>query len=474
MSAVDESALLDESLQWVNCGPQSFAPHRGKVVALVFWHAGSVYSENLLQDMQVLQRKHADGMAVIGVHTPKFEAERNARLVLKAINRLQLTFPVALDADFALWQQFAVESWPTVMLLDCAGHHAMTFVGDLQREAIDRGINELLDRASLDSRKFSPQPACLKPETQLPLAYPSGVAVSNNHLYIADTVHNRILECSHDGRILRQFGSTTQGLIDGNSAECSFRNPRGLLLTRDTLYVADTGNHALRRIRLMDGTVDTLAGTGRPGVLAFGKSVTAENAPLNAPWAIAGNFERLYIAMAGAQQVWEFDHGDRTLRVLAGNGRIGLADGGGEQSAFAQPCGLVLVEQNLYVVDAASSAVRNVHVPSRSVHTLVGQGLFEFGDQDGVRSQALMQFPTALAQDARSSTLWIADTYNNHLRVLRLTSGDLRRHELNYRLHEPTGLATSPGALWIANTNAHEVLRVDLSNDTVRRLPIGE
>jgi hypothetical protein len=475
MNALVDAPEFSDSLQWINCGPQSFDAHRGKVLALVFWHAGSVYCENLLRDMQHLQRKHAEGLDLIGVHTPKFEAERNARLVLKAVNRLGLGFPVGLDGNFSLWQQFGVQSWPTVLLLDPAGRVGRSFVGDMQRDAIDAGITALLEATALDDRMFAAQPTCSKPEAALPLAFPSGVVAGPNHLYVADSGHHRILECSLEGRVLRQFGSANPGLVDGNAAESCFRFPRGLFLVRDLLYVADAGNHALRRIRLFDGEVDTIAGNGRPGLLEAGRRVPAGEVMLNAPWSISGSSDRLFIAMAGAQQVWEFDQSSGgSVRVLAGNGRMALLDGGGSDCAFAQPSGIVLVDQTLYTVDAAASAVRALHVPSLAASTLIGQGLYEFGQQDGVRSQALLQCPLALAADARKPMLWVADSYNNSLRQLRLVGGELKRYELNYRLNEPAALATSAGALWVANSNAHEVLRVDLAKDQVRRLPIGE
>ncbi|MFP3435333.1 hypothetical protein SB781_36845, partial [Paraburkholderia sp. SIMBA_061] len=76
---------------------------------------------------------------------------------------------------------------------------------------------------------------------------------------------HRILECNHAGRVMRQFGLGTADFIDGDAGEAAFRRPRGLALAREALYVADTGNHALRRINLSNGHVDTLCGNGRAG-----------------------------------------------------------------------------------------------------------------------------------------------------------------------------------------------------------------
>jgi sugar lactone lactonase YvrE len=345
----------------------------------------------------------------------------------------------------------------------------------MRREALDKRVTQLLDEAGKrDQRDFETVQPALKPEPRAPLCFPSGLAITPNHLYVADTGHHRVLECSLDGRILRQFGSGSPGFLDGTSAECSLQSPRGLVVIKDMLYVADTGNHALRRIRLLDGDTDTLAGNGRAGLPSGSMSGAASELPLNAPWDVAGGFDRIFVAMAGMHQIWEYDLAKNTLRPVAGSGRIGLVDGEGEGAAFGQPAGLALVQQTLYVADSAASAIRSVQLGNGGVQTLVGQGLYDFGDQDGTRSAARLQYPLSICLDPRSPLLWIADTYNDSLRMLRLGGGDLRRFEIDYRLHQPGAIAVSPGILWVANTSAHEVIRIDLDGGTVRRLPIGE
>ena len=190
---------------------------------------------------------------------------------------------------------------------------------------------------------------------------------------------------------------------------------------------------------------------------------------------MTGSADRIYIAMAGAHQLWELNQGDRHLSVLAGNGQLGLVDGGGGDSAFAQPSDLVMIDQTLFVADAASSAIRSLHLPSGHVYTLIGHGPFEFGCVDGGRAQASLQYPCAAAVDPRvPSQLWIADTFNNRLRCLRLAGNELKQQPIDHPLAQPAAMTASSGLLWIANTDAHEVLRCDLGDFSVRRLPIGE
>lgn len=479
---MNDSAFAPElaaTLEWLNAPAPRLSDLRGRVVVLAFWSAGSAYCHNLLDDLRVLQAKFSDGLTVLGIHTPKFDAEREPRTVLKAINRLRLRFPIAHDADFTTWQHYGVKAWPSLAIIDADGHIVEIVEGDMRRSEIETRITQLLHEAGDRGRRVyqahdEDLPNQPRPEPGLPLCFPSGLALSPTHLYIADSGHHRILECTPEGRILRQFGSGNAGFVDGISSEASFHSPRGLVLIRDMLYVADTGNHAIRRIRLHDGDVDTLAGNGRAGTPQPSTDAKPGDIALNAPWDVTGSAERLFIAMAGSQQIWEFDLSRKTFRATAGSGRLALADGVGATAAFAQPAGLALVQQALYVTDAAGSALRCVQLGNGNVQTLIGQGPFDFGNEDGSRSNARMQYPLGLALDPQAPVLWIADAYNDAVRSLRLGGGDLARVDIPYRLHHPGAVAAGEGVLWIANTAAHEIVRYEAESGLARRVPVGE
>jgi len=465
---------FSSSLEWLNTPPVTLAAQRGRVVALVFFSAGSAYGSNVLEDLRFLQARHSDSLMVIGIHTPKFEAERQARLALKTINRLGVRFPVAHDPNFITWQHYGIRAWPTVVLLDLHGQVVHTVLGDLQRDALDKRINQILDQAGSADRVFDSVQAVSRPEPRQPLQFPMGLAATATHIYVADSGHHRVIECTPEGRILRQFGSGNAGNLDGAGGEAGFNSPRALWLTKDLLYVLDSGNHSLRRIKLLTGEVETLAGTGRVGDFSSVGKADPRQQAMNLPCDIVGSSDRLFIAMAGANQVWEYDMVQRKLSVLAGSGQLGLSDGPAHSASFAQPSGLALVQQTLYVADAASSAIRSFNLGSGQVQTLVGQGVFSFGNEDGSRASAMLQFPSGLALDPRAPLLWVVDSYNCCLRMLRLGGGEVRRFELDYRLSEPMGITVSQGSLYLSNTNAHEVLRIDPEAKSARRIPIGE
>ncbi|MBD8525283.1 redoxin domain-containing protein [Pseudomarimonas arenosa] len=463
-----------EGVEWLNSEPISMAEQRGRVVLLAFWNASSAYAHNVLLDLQSLLGRFSDSTTLVAVHTPKFEAEREPRIAQRALNSLGLRLPLLHDPNFLLWQHFEITAWPSVVVIDTTQQLCRLLVGDAIKAELEKLVGDLLDQAGLQDRVFQPAPTGSKPEPRLPLLFPAGVAVNATRLFVADTAHHRIVECSHDGRIMRQIGTGNPGLVDGNSAEACFNRPRGLFLSRDALYIADAGNHALRRMSLLSGDTDTLAGNGVRGVSANLVGEDPLKTSLDSPWALVGNHDKIYIAMASGQEIWEYDQGVRRIRCVAGTGQIGLCDGAGERAMLAQPSALTMIQQTLYVADSASSAIRGINVQGGQVHTLVGHGLFDYGDQDGPRQHALLQCPLGLCLDSRAPQLWIADTYNNQIRSLRLGGGELRRLPLSYSLCEPAAIASSEGVLWVANTNAHEVLRIEIDSAQVRRLPIGE
>src|SRR5688572_26657588 len=104
MSALPLAPAMSDKREWLNAPATNLEQQRRRVVVLGFWHAGSVFCQNLLDDLRFVQGKHADGVSVLGIHTPKFDAERSARVVHKAINRFGVRFPVANDPGFEAWQ----------------------------------------------------------------------------------------------------------------------------------------------------------------------------------------------------------------------------------------------------------------------------------------------------------------------------------------------------------------------------------
>lgn len=463
------------TIEWLNLAtPLRMAQLRGKVCALAFVNAGSAWSFQRLADLAHLRARHGERLHVVAVHVPKFEQERDARRVAKRLGRLQLDFPLAHDPDWVMWQHYGVEAWPTVVLIDGEGIIRDSIIGDTPVRDLDARVARLLDELVPQSLNVEPIELRRNGEPALPLRFPSGLAFGGSYLYVADSGHHRILECDPGGRIVRQFGSGGAGFIDGPMELAAFNRPHGLCVQRDILYVADAGNHAVRRIHLRSGDIETVCGAGRPGAPQTGPVGDPRAVALDQPMAVAATASMLYIATTGDNRIWQYDLGKSTLELLAGSGALDVVDGIGPGAAFAEPVALACVQQVVYVCDAAGSAVRSVNGRSGQVSTLVGQGLWNFGQVDGVRSDALLQQPRAIALDPDSPTLWIADSGNDALRSVRLGGGEVASLAMSQRLHAPSALAVAEGMIWIADTDAHAVLRVDLHGGAVRHVPIGE
>lgn len=464
-----------QSLEWLNLpSPLRMAALRGRVCALGFVNTGSAWSLQRMHDLAQLQARHGERMQVLAVHVPRFDHERDSRRIVKRLNRYGFKFPIAHDPDWTLWQQYGIEAWPTVVLIDGNGQLRERIVGDGPVRELDALAVRLCEEQgmapggsqSIDVRRHA--------EPAMPLRFPAGLAINGQYLYVVDSGHHRVLECDHAGRVLRQFGSGGAGFIDGPAELAAFVRPHGLCLQRNTLYVADTGNHAVRRIHLRSGDVDTLCGAGRAGDPLPGPVTDARSITLHKPCAVALAGDTLLIACRGDNRIWLYDLGKNTLQLAAGNGTLEVRDGCGEEAAFAEPVGLAVVQQRVYICDGVGSAIRTLSLRSREVTTLVGEDPWNYGCNDGIRSDARLQDPQAIALDPDAPLLWIADSGNDLLRMLRLGGGELATYPLSQPLHAPCGLAVADGVVWIADTDAHAVLRLDTNSGALHHVPIGE
>lgn len=455
---------LPHALEWFNTDhPLTLAEQRGKVVLLDFWTYCCINCMHILPDLAWLEQKYPDSLTVIGIHSPKFPNERVGAQVQKAIQRYHIHHPVAHDPDFSVWQTYGIRSWPSIIFIDPQGYVLGVLSGEGRRRQLDMLIAESLQKAEQRGARIrSAIPLKLAPELYTALKFPGKLLATPDRLYVADSGHHRILEISPAGERLRVFGGKEAGLADGAAQLARFHEPQGLALADNKLYVADRQNHAIRCIDLANGITRTVAGTGQQGRERWVTQADPLNTGLNSPWDVAYAEGMLYIAMAGSHQIWRLDLAANKLSTYCGSGREDIVDGGPAQAALAQPSGLSLSRDALYLADSETSAVRAIRLADAHIETLVGRGLFEFGDLDGIGIQARLQHPLAVAWDAQRGGLWIADTYNSKLKFLRAADRQVSSVELNCSLDEPGGLSLCGDVLWIADTNAHRVLRYDI------------
>ncbi len=479
-----------EGLDWLNTGePLALSDLQGKVVLLDFWTYGCINCIHIIPDLKRLEEEFAEELVVIGVHSAKFLNEGETDNIRNVVLRYGVAHPVVNDRDFEVWQTWGANAWPTTVLIDPAGNvvggHSGEGVYDITQPVIASLVaefeqNGILDRTPIEFALEQDG----RPETIL--SYPGKVFLDpgGKHLYIADTGHHRIVVTDPStGDVLNVYGRGQPGFSDGPSLEATFDSPQGMALSPDgrVLYVADTNNHAVRSIDLDTGNVGTILGNGQ-----LGWPPTAGNASevsINSPWALEERDGKLYIAMAGHHQIWVMDLASDIAGPIVGNARESTVNGPLGLAELAQPSGLAFDDAGvLYFADSESSSIRSAQVELTDGVTdvIVGSdaNLFDFGDVDGVGTEARLQHPLGLAL-GNDSSLYVADTYNSKVKRIDLERREVTTYAGSSRgwqdgntaqFDEPGGLALLGETLYVADTNNHAVRKIDLATGSTTTL----
>lgn len=422
----------------------------GRVAVLLLWSATSVHCERALAVTAWLEVRFAGRpLVVASVHVPRCEAERGIEFVERAAARHCVRHPVAVDDAGRSLSAFGVASLPGLVVVDAQGEVRFRGTGEPDRERLTLAVEALLDDAYGSVPEWNGTPVA-PPRGMAATWFPTAVAVdvARDLLWVADTGRHRVLAVELATGVLRHVaGVGRPGAADGDVACAAFASPRGLAAAEGRCYVADAGNHCVRRIDLEAGSVATVLGDGRFVTdLAGGRAGAAQG--IAAPWDVELVGTELFVAMAGVHQVWRMDLGDGHAQAWAGTGRVGDADGVRHDAGFAQPAAVAFGPGELAVVDADGGAVRLAGLATQHVRTVVGPG-------------ALVQ-PRGIAW--HRGDLLVSDTLRN--RVVRVAVRDGSVEEIVGEaagLCGPEGLAVSRDVLFVADVHNHRIVRVDLA-----------
>ena len=444
--------------------------------------------------MRKLEEKYADILTVVGVHSAKFSAEKSSENVRAAVRRYGIGHPVVNDANFEIWKSYAVRAWPTLMFIDPTGKVIVRHEGEFTVDALDQVLTGMIEEHE-PSGNFVRGKLELMPETQheTQLSFPGKVTADaeREFIVISDSNHRRLVISNFDGNVEAVIGNGQSPLANiehpGVFTERAFdqplfENPQGVVIDGETLYVSDAGTHTIVEVNLIACTAKTIAGTGEQSLYRH-QGGDALNTPLNSPYDISLHQEVLYVAMAGFHQLWSVNTVESTVTPFAGDGIEDIYDDLKSNARLAQPCGIDVSNNAVFFIDSETSSLRVSAISDEGrVVTLIGKGLFDFGDVDAVGKDALFQHPQGLA--VSKDVIYVADSYNNKIKSVAIGSlqvdtlagsgitGDTDGLGTIAQFNEPAGVAVVGNHIYVADTNNHKIKIIELDTTEVHSLEL--
>ncbi|XP_065650186.1 NHL repeat-containing protein 2 [Hydra vulgaris] len=511
---------FDFGFQWLNVKEklQFNKDLRGKLCVLDFFTYCCINCMHILPDLHDLEESFSvqDGLVVLGIHSAKFQNEKILSNILSAVIRYDISHPVVNDPNAVLWNEMNIQCWPTLVVVSPIGQVLLYLVGEGHRNFLFNFVEFALKRygnkglLSCHALPIQLEKNSLKFKN---LRYPGKLTASpcGKMLAVSDSGHHQVLIIERNGNVVKRIGSGFSGLKDGEAHVSQFSSPQGLSWFENVIFVADTENHSIREINVANWITKTIVGNGKQGKDKDGGKLGIEQ-EISSPWDVVVGASPgsdttdcvnncLYIAVAGTHQIWCYFLKDG-LWLKKGHQKKEVAlrfAGSGEEenrnnsyptkASFAQPSGLAIIKNQLFVADSESSSIRSVDLKTGAVKGVVGAdrdptNLFSYGDVDGIGLNAKLQHPLDVA--AVNGHLYVADSYNHKIKIVNLSNlscttlagngvvgiknGDFLSAEFN----EPGGIICLDDTIYIADTNNHLIRVLNLTTRLVSTLEILE
>ena len=481
---------------------RSLADFRGRFVLLDFWTRSCVNCAHVSAELDQFIARFGEQIQVVGVHSPKFPAERSLDVVRSGAAQLGITHPVVNDPDLRLWRLYGLQAWPTVALIDPEGNLVSMAVGEGEVALLGARLDLLLtpgppggslSSVAVLSGRRRPSDGGLPATPHVgPLSAVDGRRrVSGDPSPSEKLVHpSRLLAWPGGGWLVsEQRGDVV--LLDESFTVTDrfggFVDPRGMALLPDgRIAVADAGRHQVLALDPSQDLLQVLAGSGRRGNRRTRRGTAALEADLASPHDVARWGDHLVIAVAGQHQILALPLSSITspslasptaeaeLEVVAGSSAEGLRDGAGRRARLAMPTALLADGDRLWFVDADSSALRcvddGVEATGVVVTTVIGQSVEDSGHDDGPAAEALLQHPAGLGIDDEDRVL-VADVFNGAIRRFDPMTGLVET--VADGLQEPTAVVAVGGELVVVEQAANRVVRIKPEPTSHRQVADG-
>ena len=488
-----------DNTKFVNfSGSISMDALRGRIVVLDFWTYCCINCMHMVPVFKHVEDRRRDGRVVfVGIHSAKFDGENDEANVAEAIARYGISHPVVLDKDRRIWKAYSVNAWPTIVIVDSDGIVRYRKAGEQSEAQLEEEIRKIEIRVRkhpASGRRLSRiswvRKSAVRNRESF-LNFPSKISFRGGHggaFALSDSGNGRILIGWIKGNKAEVSDIIGNGRFNGKPMKsASFANPQGLCWLPDgRILVSDTGNHSLKAISIGSKKgVQTVAGTGKKGqYVRFGRRMEGLKTDMNSPWDVTfSEWEGLaFIAMAGLHQIWTLDLENGYLEVFAGNGYENLIDDRRRNAEFAQPSGIFAYGKRVYTADSESSSIRSIPLDLDFVSTIIGRGLFVYGDKAGQLPDAMLQHPMGICKEGKK--IYVADTYNGAVKVIdeerknvtRLVGRPHAGSECRFGdkecdafgLYEPNDVKVYRGQLYITDTNNHMLRVFDLSRKVLK------
>ena len=259
--------------EWVNvAAPLTLRGLRGRFVLLDFWTSCCGNCLHVLDELRPFEAAHADVLTVIGVHSPKFPHEAGREAVADAVARYGVAHPVRNDPDLALWRQYAVHAWPTLVLIDPAGYVVAQAAGEGQVSALSAIVDGL--RAEAPGTATAAPVLTDQQRPDQPLYFPAKALVlpaertgrAADSLLVANAGAHDLVELDPAALRSGDMGAAVLRRVGSGRRGEPFAEPNGLALLPAgvapyDVLVADTANHVLRGLRLPESAIGDITVT---------------------------------------------------------------------------------------------------------------------------------------------------------------------------------------------------------------------
>jgi DNA-binding beta-propeller fold protein YncE len=304
------------------------------------------------------------------------------------------------------------------------------------------------------------------------LDFPAGLATDGRAVYVANSRNNTVEAIDATTKSLRVVAGKLfqEGSNDGVGDAARFNSPDGMTINGQDLYLCDTNNSDIRKINVASGTVTTVAGTANIGGTEDGIGSAAH---FNLPTQIATDGTSLYVADSGNSAIRRITLADFKVMTIAGqSGTSGKTEGGPKKSLLSGPRGVAVDKKAIYVADTGNDVIRKIDISSLETSTIAGTG--EEGDKDGPALQAQFNNPGAICTDG--SFLYVLDADNHSIRKMDLNANTVTKLTLvNGHIGSGCALTSDGKQLYFSDTTENSVEVVDTTSGNVSTLfPPGQ